>query len=259
MSEGVGAQLTRRRLVVRLGAALGAGLGLSACERIGSTGPAQDLLQSTERFTLQAQRLVTDRAALAREYTAAEMSPIFRVNGSRSGSGPEYERHVAEGFANWRLQVGGMVARPLSLSLSQLMAMPRRSQITRHDCVEGWSAIGKWIGVPLQSVLQVAGLDPRTRYILFRCADRMSGGVPYYESIDLIEAFHPQTILAYAMNDQRLPVPHGAPLRLRTERQLGYKHAKFVMAVEAVNELAGIHGGRGGYWEDRGYEWWAGI
>ena len=153
--------------------------------------------------------------------------------------------------------------RPYSLSLAELRTLPARSQITRHDCVEGWSSIGKWTGARLGPILQRAGLKPEARYIVFHCADLWSraggGSLPYYESIDLIDAFHPQTILAYAMNDQALPVPHGAPVRLRVERQLGYKHAKYVMRIEAVESFADIEGGKGGFWEDRGYEWYAGI
>ena len=137
--------------------------------------------------------------------------------------------------------------------------MPARSQITRHDCVEGWSAIGKWTGVPLGALLDAVELEPSARYIVFHCADDFRG-TNYYESIDLVDAFHPQTILAYGMNDGELPVGHGAPLRLRVERQLGYKQAKFVMRVEAVESLEAIGRGKGGYWEDNtGYEWYAGI
>lgn len=248
--------MIRRRNML---AGLGAGLTLSACEKIGSTAPAQQLLSSTDRFTLAAQRLVTDRTALAPEYSEAEMSPIFRANGSREPASPEWQAHRANGFRTWRLAVRGLVARPLNLSLPTLMAMPRRVQITKHDCVEGWSAIGKWHGVPLKLVLDRAGVSDRARYVLFRCADAIRG-VPYYESIDMVEALHPQTILAYGMNGQMLPTAHGAPLRLRTERQLGYKHAKYVMAIEVIDSFKDIAGGKGGYWEDvSGYEWWAGI
>ena len=140
--------------------------------------------------------------------------------------------------------------------------MPARTQITRHDCVEGWSAIGKWKGPTLGSVLQLAGLKPNARFIVFSCADNLQAGMflaQYYESIDLIDAFHPQTILAYEMNDRPLPVAHGAPLRLRVERQLGYKQAKYIQRIEAVASLAPHGGGAGGFWEDRGYEWYAGI
>ena len=138
--------------------------------------------------------------------------------------------------------------------------MPTRTQITRHDCVEGWSAIGQWRGVPLSNVLNLAQISPRARFVVFHCADRLERGEdPYYESIDLIDAFHPQTILAYELNGRPLPVANGAPLRLRVERQLGYKQAKYVMRIEVVEQLYAIQGGKGGYWEDRGYKWYAGI
>ena len=139
-------------------------------------------------------------------------------------------------------------------------ALPHREQITRHDCVEGWSAIGKWRGVPLRTILDAAGLRQDARYIVFHCADDMGGGRSYYESIDLIDAFHPQTILAFALNDRPLSVANGAPLRLRVERQLGYKQAKYLMRIEAVDSIANIGHGKGGFWEDyAGYDWYAGI
>jgi len=153
----------------------------------------------------------------------------------------------------------GLVDRPLRLSLADIGAFPQRAQITRHDCVEGWSAIGKWQGPMLGNVLKAAGVRTSARYIVFTCAD-LWGGAPYYESIDLIDAFHPQTILAWAMNDKRVSVGHGAPIRLRVERHLGYKNAKYVMRIDAVASLAGIGLGKGGYWEDHvNYDWYAGI
>ena len=168
-------------------------------------------------------------------------------------------RHAQRGFADWALAVDGLVRRPLALPLAALQAMRQRVQITRHDCVEGWSAIAQWQGVPLGLVLAHAGLMPDARYIVFHCADRLGGDV-YYESIDLVDGFHPLTILAHRMNGQPLAVAHGAPLRLRVERQLGYKHAKYVMRIELVAGLDRIGGGRGGYWEDRrNYDWYAGI
>ena len=139
--------------------------------------------------------------------------------------------------------------------------MPSRTQITRHDCVEGWSAIGKWKGVKLSALLETVRPKPEARFVMFYCADPMEqdGTSPYYESIDMDDAFHPQTILAYDLNDTMLPIPNGAPIRLRVERQLGYKHAKYVMRIELVESFDRIAGGKGGYWEDQGYEWWAGI
>ena len=191
--------------------------------------------------------------------SAADLSPVFRSNGTRNPGTETYARHLAENFANWRLIVDGLVARPLSMPLATLRAIPHRVQTTRHDCVEGWSAIGKWHGLQLSRILEAAGLSSRANYLVFHCADRF-GAKPYYESIDLIDAFHPQTIIAWGMNGHLLPVPNGAPLRLRVERQLGYKHAKYVERIEAVESLAGIHGGKGGYWEDNGdYQWYACI
>ncbi|MGQ0589441.1 MAG: molybdopterin-binding protein [Sphingosinicella sp.] len=246
--------ISRRHLIVG-----GAGLLLPGCDRLNRSSGFREVLRSAEGLTMRAQRLITDRNALAREYGAADLSPVFRSNGTAYPDTPDYARLAAGGFADWRLTVGGLVRRPLSLSLEQIRRMPRRTQITRHDCVEGWSAIGKWTGLPLSTVLDLAALRQEARYIVFHCADSLAGR-PYYESIDLIDAFHPQTILAWALNDAMLPIPNGAPLRLRVERQLGYKHAKYLMRIEAVASLAGIHGGRGGLWEDRAdYEWYAGI
>ena len=249
--------ISRRALIASSASA--AGLVLSGCDRLHRSDNFRGLLRSAEGLTMKAQRLIVDRNALAREFSEAEMSPHFRPNGTRMPDTTNYAHHLASRFAHWRLIVDGLVATPLSIPLSGLRSMPSRTQITRHDCVEGWSAIGKWHGVPLALLLDSAGLRSEAKYIVFHCADRF-GSVPYYESIDLIDAFHPQTILAWGMNDRLLPVQNGAPLRLRVERQLGYKHAKYVQRVQAVATLAGIHGGRGGYWEDEGdYEWYAGI
>ena len=248
--------ISRRRFLFAAG---GGGLALAGCDRLDRSTGFRDLLRSAEGLTMRAQRLIVPRDALAPEYAPSDMSPVFRSNGTRLPDTSEYARHLAEGFANWRLAVDGLVARPLSIPLQALRALPARTQITRHDCVEGWSAIGKWHGVALGRLLEAAGLGSRAKFIVFHCAD-MFGPRPYYESIDLIDAFHPQTILAWGMNDRLLPVANGAPLRLRVERQLGYKHAKYVQRVEAVASLEGLHGGRGGYWEDVGdYEWYAGI
>jgi DMSO/TMAO reductase YedYZ molybdopterin-dependent catalytic subunit len=251
-------RVSRRRMIASLGAGAG-GLLLSGCDRIARSAAFQSAQAAAEGLTISAQRLVVDRTALAPEFSAADMSPIFRTNGNVLPAASAYQAHAASAFGAWRLVVDGLVARPLALSLERIRRLPARTQITRHDCVEGWSAIGKWTGLPLALLLQGAGLRPQARYIVFHCADDFHG-VPYYESIDLIDAFHPQTILAWAMNDRPLDIGHGAPLRLRVERQLGYKQAKYVMRIEAVASLAPIGLGRGGYWEDRaGYQWYAGI
>jgi DMSO/TMAO reductase YedYZ molybdopterin-dependent catalytic subunit len=254
--------LTRRAFVRGVGLAAPA-LVLSGCDRLGASASFRDIvLGSGEWLSWRVHRLIGSEA-LAREYDAAEMSPLFRTNGNTSARSPEWRRHAEAGFADWRLRVDGLVERPRDWSLDELKALPARTQITRHDCVEGWSAIGKWTGTPLGGLLNAAGLRPEARYVVFHSADDFAVGLtrlPYYESIDLVDAFHPQTILAWGMNDADLPLGHGAPLRLRVERQLGYKHAKFVMRVEAVASLAGIGGGKGGFWEDAaGYDWYAGI
>jgi DMSO/TMAO reductase YedYZ molybdopterin-dependent catalytic subunit len=252
----------RRGWLKGAGASL-AGLWLAACDRLNANPTVTGVLASAEGLTRRAQRLVVERKALAPEFPPAAISPHFRPNGSTDPADPDYRAHLAKGFADWRLTVDGLVERPLSLSLAELRALPARTQITRHDCVEGWSAIGKWTGARLGPLLDRAGLKPNARYIVFHCADSLEQTLDdsgrYYESIDLIDAYHPQTILAYALNDAPLPVPNGAPLRLRVERQLGYKHAKYVMRVEAVEDVAHLGRGKGGFWEDRGYEWYAGI
>lgn len=250
--------ITRRKLVGSLGVGAG-GLLLSGCDRLAATPAFQGFVERTDGLTIDFTRLVSKRDALAREYTMADLSPVFRANGTRVPAAPEYQALAANNFADYRLRIDGLVRRPLSLSLAQLRELPARTQITRHDCVEGWSAIGRWTGTPLGALLREAGLSPAARFIVFHCADDY-GASKYYESIDLIDAFHPQTILAWGLNGHTLPVSNGAPLRLRVERQLGYKHAKYVMRVEAVASLAQIGAGKGGYWEDSNdYAWYAGI
>ena len=235
------------------------GLLLAGCDKVIQVPAARKILFAGEDMHRGLQRALTDRAALAPEFTPDQRSPIFRSNGTRDPGTPAYAALAANRFADWRLEVGGLVQRPLSLSLADMRTIPNRAQITRHDCVEGWSAIGKWTGPTLGAVLKAAGLREPARYIVFTCAD-LYNGAAYYESIDLVDAFHPQTILAWALNDRPLDVPHGAPLRLRVERQLGYKHAKYLQRIDAVASLAGIGRGKGGYWEDNvDYDWYAGI
>jgi DMSO/TMAO reductase YedYZ molybdopterin-dependent catalytic subunit len=256
------ARLTRRRFL--MGTLLGTGaLALGGCDAGGLESTSGKILRSAESLTLAAQRRLQGRSALACEYTDADISPHFRVNGTSMPDSAAYAAMLDQHFANWRLQVDGLVARPAAFSLAALKLMPTRTQITRHDCVEGWSAIGKWTGVPLADILRATGLLAGARYAEFHCADELEttldGSGRYYESIDLVDAFHPQTILAYGMNGKALSVGHGAPLRLRVERQLGYKQAKYLMRIELVASLQHLWGGNGGYWEDRGYEWYAGI
>jgi DMSO/TMAO reductase YedYZ molybdopterin-dependent catalytic subunit len=264
-SEGLlrpaGLRLSRRKLLLGLGAGAAAA-SLSGCDAGSPT--ALKVLDKAEALTKAVQRaLLAPRTALAVEYPQSAITPTFKPNGSVDPDDPAYVALRQGGFAGWKLEVGGLVERPTKLTLADLRSLPSRTQITRHDCVEGWSCIGQWKGVPLSALLTAAGLKPETRYIAFFCADTLEQTLDntgrYYETIDLIDAFHPQTILAYEMNLAPLEVEHGAPLRLRIERQLGYKMAKYVMSIEAIDGFSGIARGRGGFWEDRGYDWYAGI
>lgn len=253
--------IDRRRLL--LGSAA---LALSGCKVF--DGAAQNdstlrqLFASHEGLTRTAQRALIGES-LAPEFSEADIRQGQRPNGSVDPASADYRRMAGTGFQDYRLTVTGLVDAAQSLSLADLTALPSRSQITRHDCVEGWSCIAKWQGVPLGTVLKLAQPKVTARYAVFHCFDAiersLSGEVYYYESLDLIDAYHPQTILAYAMNGAPLPVPNGAPLRLRVERQLGYKMAKYVHTIELTDSLVALGYGKGSYWADRGYEWYAGI
>ncbi len=244
----------------------GSALALSECKIFDSAtdrdSSLRALFASHEGLTQAAQRAVIG-TRLAPEFTEADIRQGQRPNGSTDPADAGYRRMAETGFRDYRLTVTGLVETPQSLSLAELTALPARTQITRHDCVEGWSCIAKWQGVPLGTVLNAAKPKLTARYAVFHCFDAiersLSGEVFYYESIDLIDAFHPQTILAYAMNGAPLPVANGAPLRLRVERQLGYKMAKYVHTIELTDSLASLGFGKGSYWADRGYEWYAGI
>jgi len=252
--------LTRRGLIAG-GSAMAASL-VTGCEPVSDSPSFRWLLDRGQLMSLKAQRLLLSAQPLVREYTEADISPDFPPNGTERPVGIAYFQMMLSNFANWRLSVDGMVRKPLSLSLDEIKALPSRTQITMHNCDEGWSAIGQWTGVPLAQLLQTAELLPDARYVVFHCLDEMvrtpdhSGF--YYESLDLFDAMHPQTILAFGMNGKALPVEHGAPLRLRVERQIGYKNAKYVTRIEAVDRLNSFGKGKGGFWEDRGYQWYAG-
>ena len=255
-------KLTRRQIV--LGALNGAGLLLlSGCEKafnaLSRNQTVGAILNSAENANRRAQRLFASRGKLAQEFSEKDISPEFRSNGNPPPITPDYAADAANQFSNWRLEVTGLVKQPASFSLADLKALPSRTQITRHDCVEGWSVIGKWKGVRLEEIVNRVEPTQDAKYIVFRCMDTDSDGANYYESIDLVDAVHPQTILAYELNDQPLPVANGAPLRLRVENQLGYKQAKYIRSLEFVASFDKIASGKGGYWEDEGYEWYAGI
>lgn len=247
--------MRRRNFLVAAGAAF-----LAGCKEVGDTQLFKTLVDGAQGWHRGLHRaLGAGRIPMAPEYTRIDLSPRFRGNGSLTVDTEEYRAAEAVGFASWTLVVDGLVANPLVLTMDAIRALPQRTQITRHDCVEGWSAIGEWTGPQLLHILNAADVQPEAKFIVFHCADNLRGS-DYYESCDMDDAFHPQTIVAHQLNGEALPVINGAPLRLRLERQLGYKHAKYLTRIEAVASLDDIHGGQGGYWEDRsGYQWYAGI
>ena len=276
--------LDRRFLLKGLAGA--AAVPLAGCDRIDGSGSGQNLLEAANEASYRVQRMLIGADRPAPEFAEAEISKVFKANGSIDPKDKDYRRMAQANFATYALTVDGLVEAPRTYTLAQLRALPAQTQITRHDCVEGWSCIGKWTGPRLQTVLDEVRLKPEARYVVFHCADvlatdetmgdagdgsdddgegmRSGGGleaVPdkFYGSIDLDDARHPQTILAYDMNGVPLPVPHGAPLRLRLERQLGYKMSKYIMRIELVADLKPLGAGHGGYWEDHGYDWYAGV
>jgi DMSO/TMAO reductase YedYZ molybdopterin-dependent catalytic subunit len=259
-------KITRRDLLRAKLASLGA-LALGGCDAFDflkeRDNPMRAFMMRVNRLTYQTQRLLQSPDQLAPEFTEADIRQDQRANGSTDPDTEDYLALSETQFANYALEVDGLVAKPQRFDLAALRAMPQRTQITRHDCVEGWSCIAKWQGVPLGHILQQVGVKDEARFVVFHCYDAieksLSGEVLYYESIDLNDARHPQTILAHAMNDKALPVENGAPLRVRVERQLGYKMAKYIRRIELVSDYSTIGEGHGSYWADRGYEWYAGI
>ena len=258
--------IARRRFMTA--ATLGvSGITLSGCnafDRLMDRDDAvRNVLERANSLTYRMQRLLGGGHSMAKEFAESEIRQGQRSNGDTDPTDEDYVALKDNGFKDYKLEVAGLVNKPQAFSLADLKSMTSRTQITRHDCVEGWSCIAKWQGVPLQQILDQVGVKPEARYAMFHCFDAiekgLSGEVLYYESIDLIDARHPQTILAYAMNDKPLPVENGAPLRVRVERQLGYKMAKYIRRIELISDFSQIEQGQGSYWADRGYEWYAGI
>lgn len=251
-----------------------AGLALAGCDRIAATSKGQSALDAGGKLTYEASKALP-AGQLAPEYPPSAISAFFKPNGSIDPKDPGYKTLAGEQFKSYALEVGGLVDKPRSFTLADLRAMPSRTQITRHDCVEGWSCIGQWTGVPLRTLLDTVGVKEEARFVVFHCFDNydtdyttddvqqdntLNGPPPrFYGSIGMADAVHPQTILAYDMNGAPLPVEHGAPVRLRLERQLGYKNTKYIRSIELVTSFASLGAGKGGYWEDQGYEWYAGI
>jgi DMSO/TMAO reductase YedYZ molybdopterin-dependent catalytic subunit len=261
----VSIKLTRRHFITNSAAV--ASLSLGGCDAFDSLSntndPIRNALEKASDLTYRTQRFLLGDNWLATEYSEKEIRQGQRPNGSTDPEDEDYRTLASSNFAGYKLEVRGLVDKPQVFSLEDLRKMPSRTQITRHDCVEGWSCIAKWTGVPLATILDQVKPKPEARYAVFYCFDTiergLSGEIKYYGSIDMIDARHPQTILAYGLNGNPLPVSNGALLRVRVERQLGYKMNKYIRAIELVSSFAMLGSGKGGYWEDHGYDWYAGI
>ena len=249
-------KLSRRSLIrTGLAAAGASGLGVAAvlAERYGLVPPDHGGVYGVgETLTYAAQRLLTSHHSLAREFTRSQISRVSPVNGEAPGN-EDYQRHLASGFEEWRLAVDGLVARPASFSLADLKRFPARNQITHQACEEGWSFIAEWTGVPLSYVLNLVGVHPSAKYVVFFPFDRS------WDSLDMPDAWHPQTLLAYGMNGGELPTGHGAPVRLRVARQLGYKSVKYLSRITVTETVTHIGKGLGSVSPEEGYSWYAGI
>ena len=249
--------ISRRTMITR-GLAAAAGLsGLAVAgrvaDRFGLVPPDHGGIYGPgETLTYAAQRLLT-RHSLAREFSRSQISNPPFANEIAPPS-DDFKRHQADGFKDWRLAVEGLVARPALLSLDDIKRFPVRRQITEIACEEGWSYVAEWIGTPLIDVLNATGILPQARYVVY-----FSMEPGWWESVDMADALHPQTLLAYAMNDGDLPVAFGGPLRLRVPRQLGYKSVKFINRLAVTDSLKGFGKGLGSASPEGGYAWYAGI
>ena len=248
--------LSRRTLLTAGLAAAGTSLVAATAamgRRLGLVPPdSGGLYGAGETLTYAAHRLV-GRHGMAREFPRHMISAKPFANSVRDRD-EAFLRHQAAGFSTWRLAVDGLVARPVTLTLDELRAMPAGRQITEVVCEEGWSYIAEWIGTPLATVLEAAGVNPEARYVVYQSHDDNA-----WDSIDLDEARHPQTLLAWGMNGGDLPVPFGGPLRMRVPRQLGYKSTKYVNRLVVTDSLAGFGTGKGSADAEAGYSWYAGI
>jgi DMSO/TMAO reductase YedYZ molybdopterin-dependent catalytic subunit len=250
-------KISRRKLITTgLAATAGAsGLAVAAklAERYGLIPPdSGGLYGAGETLTYAAQRLLT-RHSLAREFSRSQISKDpFDNEVAPLGEG--FQRLQQGGFADWRLDVDGMVARPASFSLAELKTFPSRTQITLIACEEGWSYIAEWSGVPLSHILGLVGALPQVRYVVYRSIQP-----DWWESIDMADALHPQTLVTFGMNGGELPVSFGGPLRMRVPRQLGYKNVKYITRLTLTDSLKRFGKGLGSASPEGGYAWYAGI
>ena len=245
--------LSRRKLITT-GITAAAGVsGLAVADRYGLIPPDHGGIYGPgDTLTYATQRLLT-RHSLAREFPRSQITKTPFANG-KPPQDEEFKRLQAAGFAEWKLAVDGLVARPASLSLAQLKTYPSRSQITHLACEEGWSFIAEWSGVPLAHVLEAAGILPQARYVVYFSMDP-----GWWDSVDMADALHPQTLLTYGMNGGDLPVGHGGPLRVRVPRQLGYKSVKYITRLTVTDSLKSFGKGLGSSGPEFGYSWYAGI
>ena len=249
--------MSRRRLLTgglaTVAGASGLAMAAKLAARYGLIPPDSGVLYGAgETLTYAAQRLLT-RHSLAREFAASQISQYPFANGNHR-LGEEFQRLEKGGFAEWRLTVDGMAARPAAFSVAQLHSFPWHSQITEIACEEGWSYIAEWKGVPLAHILDLVEPLPQVRYVVYRSFQR-----GWWDSIDMADALHPQTIVAYSMNGSELPVKFGGPLRLRVPRQLGYKSVKYITRLTLTDNLKGFGKGLGSAGPEAGYAWYAGI
>jgi len=250
-------QLSRRYLIkTGLGAVAGMGalgVALRLADRYGLI-PAnhRGVYGVSETLTYAGQRLLTKLPSMAREFDRSQISRVIPVNG-KAPKIEAYQTLAAGAFADWRLKVDGMVARPGTFSLAELKAFPARTQVTHQACEEGWSFIAEWTGVPLSAILERVGISPKAKYVFFFTFDN------WWDSLDMDDALHPQTLLAYAMNGPQMPVDHGAPLRLKVPRQLAYKSLKYLSQITITDSAQGIRDGLGSGSPSAGYSWYAGI
>jgi DMSO/TMAO reductase YedYZ molybdopterin-dependent catalytic subunit len=256
--------LSRRKLVTAgLATAAGAtGLGVAArlADRYGLIAPDRHFFYGVgEILTYASQRILLPRDSLAREFDRSQISKICPVNGGPPEN-EAYQRLLAGGFADWRLTIDGLVARPASFSLADLKRFPARTQITHQACEEGWSFIAEWTGVPLSYVLNLVGVSPRAKYVFFFPFPERSFPLgKKWGSLDMPDARHPQTLLAYGMNGQELPTPHGAPVRVRVPRQLGFKSLKYLSRITVTDTAKDFGKGWGSSSPEHGFSWYGGI
>jgi DMSO/TMAO reductase YedYZ molybdopterin-dependent catalytic subunit len=250
-------KISRRKLIttglVTAAGAAGLGVATKLAEHYGLIPPDAGVLYGAgETLTYAAQRLLT-RHSMAREFAPSQISQNPFANEVEPPS-PEFQRLQRSGFADWRLAIDGMVASPRSFSLAELKSFPSRSQITLIACEEGWSYIAEWSGVPLAHILELAGALPQARYVVYRSIQ-----TDWWESIDMADALHPQTLITLGMNGGELPVPFGGPLRMRVPRQLGYKNVKYINRLTVTDNIKNFGKGLGSASPEAGYAWYAGI